>query len=190
MDIINTLSPLFQHYITLERVNPAATYNYVARNMHDWPVFDSTMHCPKCSGGSWMYVAVKGGATLSQLNDGERLYVGSQTLDRMFRGDGMGGKNFHHAQMRAGNGLDTPESYLRAGNHIDIYRLDAKNLMLRLDQMPTVAVLKPLLEQPTHHAGYWLEQFILVNQSGCWRWNTMRAAVEARKLIRQLGLCA
>ena len=82
MDIINTLSPLFQHYITLERVNPAATYNYVARNMHDWPVFDSTMHCPKCSGGSRMYVAVKGGANLSQLNDGERLYVGSQTLGR------------------------------------------------------------------------------------------------------------
>ena len=107
LDIINTLSPLFQRYITLKRVSTAATYNYAARNMHGWPVFDSTMHCPKCSGGSWTYVAVKGGANLLQLNDDERLYVGSQTLDRMFRGDGMDGKN-HHGSERTKRATQPP----------------------------------------------------------------------------------
>lgn len=188
MDIISTLSPFFERYITLERVNPAATYNYAARNMHALPVFDSTMHRPKCSGGSWIYVAVKGGANLSQLNDFERLYVGSQTLDRMFRGDGLGGKNFHHAQMRAGNGLDTPESYLRAGNRVDIYRLDAEELVQMHHHQPVLAALKPLLSNSTKHVGFWLEQLILVNQSG--RWNTAKATAEAHKLIRQLGLSA
>ncbi len=118
MDIISTLAPLFERYITLESVHPSATYNYKARGMFGLPVFESTMHRPKCSGGSWTYVAVPGGAKLEALAAHERLYVGSQTGDRMFRGDAMGGRNFHHAQMRSGNGGDTPEALLRSGRSI------------------------------------------------------------------------
>lgn len=56
------------------------------------------MHGKKCSGGSWLYIAIDDNADLSTLNNEQKLYVGSQSQDRMFRGDGLKGKNFHHAE--------------------------------------------------------------------------------------------
>jgi hypothetical protein len=100
MDIISRLSSHFERYLTIERVHASATYDYRARGMYGLPVFVTTMHRPKCAGGSWTYIAVAHGANPAALIPGERLYVGSQTMDRMFRGDGMRGTNFHHAQMR------------------------------------------------------------------------------------------
>ncbi|MCB1995647.1 MAG: hypothetical protein KDG57_07165 [Rhodoferax sp.] len=49
MNIIQALAPLFERYITVERVHPTATYDYKARNMFGLPVFDIKMHRPKCA---------------------------------------------------------------------------------------------------------------------------------------------
>lgn len=188
MDIISTIAPLFERYITLERVHPTSKYDYKARGMFSLPVFECTMHRPKCAAGSWTYVAVPAGADLAHLAEGQRLYVGTQTVDRMFRGDGMKGSNFHHAQMRAGNGSDTPEALLRAGQRIDIYRLDATRLATFLASRPHVQAQVPgllqLIGHPAKHPGYWLEQFILHHEAKTWRWNTSGADREVERLLR------
>lgn len=186
MNIITLLSPFFERYITLERVHPHATYNYKARNMFGVPVIEATLHRPKCSPGSWLYVAVTMGASLASLRPGELLYVGSQTGDRMFRGDGLGGKNFHHAQMRAGNGDDNPVNFLRAGQKIDIHRVSAEQIGRAVAELPDLRYLQPLLNQPTKHVGYWIEQLTLHTQKGLWRWNTAPADGPAIALFRTL----
>ena len=125
-------------------------------------------------------------ARLEALAQHERLYVGSQTTDRMFRGDGMRGSNFHHAQMRAGNGADTPEAMLRSGQRIEIYRLDASSLKQEVADRPGLDAMRGLLANQTKHPGYWLEQFILHQEQGNWRWNTSGAASGIGRLLRQL----
>lgn len=186
MDIIKTLSSHFERYLTVERVHPSATYNYKARDMFGLPIFETTMHKPKCTGGSWTYVAVPASARLDTLAKDDRLYIGSQAADRMFRGDGMRGTNFHHAQMRAGNGTDTPEAFLRKGQPFAIYRLDASRLAETIANHPELGVLKRLLANPTKHRGYWLEQLVLHLEPGTWRWNTSAAVKSVSRLVSQL----
>jgi hypothetical protein len=186
MSTISLLAPYFDRYITLERVHPQATYNYKARNMFGLPVIDATLHRPKCTLDSWLYVAVPFGASLESLDPGECLYVGSQTQDRMFRGDGFGGKNFHHAQMRAGNGDDNPITFLRSGKKIDIHRISGEQIDLAVTAVSQLSGLRPLLTQPSKHVGYWIEQLTLHTQKGHWRWNTAPADGPAVAVIRAL----
>jgi len=127
MSLIFHLAPVSER-LTLERVRAQATYNYKARGFFDLPVIESTFHAPKCRPDSWLYVAAPTGSSLAALSPSDKLYVGSQTADRMFQGDGMGGNNFHHAQMRAGNGNDTLLNYLSAGHRVDIHRISALGL--------------------------------------------------------------
>src|SRR5687768_16919984 len=124
MDLLALFAPYFERYLTLERVHPIKTYDYVARGFRGEPVIDLTMHGPKCKRGeSWVYVAIPHGRRLDALKSDEKLYVGAQTQDRMFRGDGgIGRTNYHHAEMRSGNGADNPISLLRSGTKIDIHR--------------------------------------------------------------------
>ena len=72
----------------------------------DLPVIEPNFHAPKCGPGSWLDVTAPAGSSLAALSPSERRYVGSQTADGMFRGDGVGGNNFHQAQMRTGKGND------------------------------------------------------------------------------------
>jgi hypothetical protein len=186
MNTIALLAPYFERYITLERAHPYATYNYKARNMFGLPVIEATLHRPKCTPGSWLYVAAPLGASLESLQAGERLYVGSQTGDRMFRGDGLGGKNFHHAQMRSGNGDDNPINFLRSGQKIDVHRISAEQIGRAITVMTELASLHSLLKQPSKHVGYWIEQLTLLTQRGLWRWNTAPAEGPAIALFRTL----
>lgn len=186
MDIISRLSSRFERYLTLESVHAWATYDYRARGMHGLPVFVTTMHRPKCAGGSWTYIALAGDANPAALRPGERLYVGSQTVDRMFRGDGMRGTNFHHAQMRAGRGSDTPEALLREGQAIEILRLNALEFARTMSGRCDLAGLQQLMHLPAKHPGYWLEQFILHHEQRQWRWNTAPAASEVSRLLTLL----
>lgn len=186
MNTIALLAPYFERYITLERVHPQATYNYKARNMFGLPVIEATLHRPKCTPGSWLYVAAPQGARLESLESGERLYVGSQTGDRMFRGDGLGGKNFHHAQMRSGNGDDNPVNFLRSGKRIDIHRFSADQISRAVAAVSELSWLRPLLNQQTKHVGYWIEQLTLHTQKGLWRWNTAPADGPAVAIFRTL----
>lgn len=136
------------------------------------------------------YLAVPVTAKLGALAAGERLYVGAQTQDRMFRGDGgIGGSNYHHAEMRAGNGADTPVAYLRTGREIAIHRISAEALATAVGREASFARLKPLLERGgtgKTHVGWWFEQLLLHAYEGQWRWNTKPVERRARDLIASL----
>ncbi|MGB4061116.1 MAG: hypothetical protein WBK26_12975 [Burkholderiaceae bacterium] len=160
-----------------------ATYNYKARELFRLPVFEHVMHKPKCKTDSWLYVAVPADAALSALGPYDRLYVGSQTADRMFRGDGLGGNNFHHAQMRAGNGSDNPIQFLQSGRQITIHRISAKQIAHAVEGRTELAAYRPLLRHPGKHVGYWFEQAILHSEPQAWRWNTASADKQLRGIL-------
>lgn len=186
MNTVSLLRPYFERYITLERVHPVATYDYKARGFSGLPVIEITMHKPKCPPDSWLYIAIPATADLGALKPTEKLYVGSQTGDRMFRGDGMGGRNFHHAQMRAGNENDNPIDFLRYGKKVTIYRISAAAIATAVSEVPSLSHLEPLLRQSRKHIGYWFEQFILHSELGNWRWNTAPADGTAQTVFRAL----
>jgi len=187
MEIIKEIGQSFEHYLTLEAVDPIATYNYACRGFFDLPVVRTICHQPKCKlGESWTYVAIPKGATLSRLSATDRLYVGAQTTDRMFRGDGKLGQNFHHAQMRKGNGNDNLVAFLRQGNSVEIHRLAGDRLLKRLAQEPNLAPLSWILNAPNsrlQHTGFWLEQAILHREPREWRWNTAGAVADVQNRI-------
>lgn len=185
MDLLQYLGPAFEPYITVHRVHPSATYNYKARGLFGLPVFEVSMHAPKCAPGtSWVYVAVPAGQRLDSLGSSDRLYVGSQLGDRMFRGDGMRGSNFHHAQMRSGNGADTPEAFLRQGRQIEILRLGVHQLGDAVRSAAPLRSFAPLLGEA--HPGYWFEQLILLHEKPLWRWNTAPAESRAAARLRSM----
>ena len=187
INVLSLMAPYFDHYFTLERVHPSKMYNYKSRNLYEIPVIDITMHKPKCNAGSWMYVAVSGNANLSMLDRNDKLYVGSQTkADRMFRGDGMGGRNFHHAQMRAGNGNDNPVKHLQSGNKVNVFRVSGSSIAAAVHDVAPLCRLAPLLVQSTNHVGYWFEQFILSTEGRSWRWNTAGADGRVQEVMRCL----
>ena len=183
MNVVSLLAPYFEKYLTLERVHPTKTYDYRARGFIGWPVIDVTLHKPKCARDSWLYIAVRCGSNLASLAPEDKLYVGSQTMDRMFRGDGLNGSNFHHAQMRAGNGHDNPVTYLRSAQKVDIHRMPAATIRRTVAEVPELATLQLLLQQPKQHVGYWFEQFILHTERGQWRWNTAAATGAVQSIL-------
>jgi hypothetical protein len=191
MNILPFLASSFDLYLTLERVHPSRTYDYKKKGFVGIPVIEVTQHGQKCKQGeSWMYVATPLGAKLDALELDERLYVGAQTQDRMFRGDGLGGDNYHHAQMRSGNGVDTPVAFLKSGRRINIHRISATALASRVSETPELRFLVPLLRQPKaprKHVGYWFEQYVLFSEPGLWRWNTAVAEKAVAAILNTLS---
>jgi hypothetical protein len=188
MSVVSLLAPRFERYLTLEGVHPTATYDYKARGFIGSSVIETTMHLPKCGAGeSWLYVAVPTSANLATLSSTEKLYVGSEKGDRMFRGDGMRGLNFHHAEMRSGNGQDNPVSFLRSGRKVHIYRITAAAIAEMVEQTSSLRRYKPLLYQPPRkgkHVGCYFEQLILYTEAKEWRWNS--AGAKDTGLLRTL----
>lgn len=184
--LIPFVADLAEHYLTLHRVHPSRTYNYVARNFRDLPVIEAERHAAKCKqGDSWMYVAVPTAAKIESLGADEKLYVGAQTQDRMFRGDDVPTENFHHKEMRAGNGTDNLVSFLRSGRAVAVYRFEASRLCERVNASLKLRGLLPLVDQPLtvmRHRGWWFEQYMLYREFEHWRWNTDPAA----KVLRQI----
>lgn len=162
----------FEKYITIHGLNNNQTYNYAKRNIFNSPVVLHTRHRPKCAiGESWMYVAISHGAHLECLDPLERLYVGAQTQDRMFRGDGLNGDNFHHAEMRNGNNNYNLIQYLQTGKEVDIYRAPSKVLARLVSEHSELNYLNPLLTLPIStkkHLGYWFEQAVLHYEHPQW----------------------
>ncbi len=173
------LAHRFEHYLTLERIHPSKTYSYRARGFFLLPVVEYTQHAPKCKNGeSWMYVAIPERTSLYQLGSEERLYVGAQTQDRMFRGDGCKGSNYHHSEMRSGKGADNPIAFLNTGRSIEIHRIGEDSIRDQIASTEALAPLSVLLDQPItarRHVGWWLEQYLLLTEPGQWRWNTAMA---------------
>lgn len=116
----------------------------------------------------------------------DRLYVGAQTKDRMFRGDGLNGSNYHHAEMREGNGIDTLVNFLTSHQQIAIYRARAQRIAALVTEDSKLETLCVLLEQPLtprKHLGWWFEQYILYTEPKKWRWNTASADKSLSKLF-------
>lgn len=191
MNFLTHIAPHLKLYLTLERVHPTRTYNYAKRGLFNLPVIEVTQHGPKCKQGeSWMYIATPVGASHATLKPEEHLYVGAQTQDRMFRGDGLEGANYHHADMRAGNGNDTPLAMLRSGQRIAIHRISAADLASTVKANADLHFLLPLLQQPKSpkkHIGFWFEQYCLFAQPGRWRWNTAAPDKSIAQLLSGSG---
>ncbi|MFB9886909.1 hypothetical protein [Balneatrix alpica] len=191
LDLIPEISSLAQKYVTLNGINPSKTYDYVTktRKFRGLPIIDSILHARKCgSGESWLYVAVPLGAELSQLSAQDRLYIGAQTQDRMFRGDGLNGKNFHHAEMRAGKGEDNLENYLKSGKKAVIYRFNAYRIEALVRRQPQLSELLVLLDQrrtPTKHLAWWFEQYALYCEPNVWRWNVQPSSKVLTNLFQK-----
>lgn len=186
MNIVELLTPHFERYITINGVVPGKAYNYAARDYRNLPVVDVSMHRPKCGPDSWLYVAVRATGNLAALLPEDKLYVGSQTPDRMFRGDGMQGRNFHHAEMRNGNGDRNLISYLKSGGKVDIHRISARGIERSVTGIEKLQVFAPLLRQPDEHIGYWFEQAILLHEVKDWAWNKQGAKKPAKQVIEGL----
>lgn len=194
IDLLPLLAKSLERYITLRRVVTGDTYDYAKRGMFRLPVIESQRHLPKCTlGESWLYVASPEGAPLDALRDEDRLYLGSQTQDRMFRGDRRGGDNFHHAEMRKGNGADNLVTYLQAGGSVVIHRVASSRIAEVVGARPETAFLRKLADQPRtkrSHPAYWFEQYILSVQAGQWRWNTASASATVWSLLEDAPVAA
>lgn len=187
-DPLATLAPHFESYLTLVRLVPGQTYNYAARKFLNLPVIEHRRHAPKCGPGEeWTYVVVPAGADLRRRSPGQRLYVGAQTSDRMFRGDDVRDENFHHAEMRRGRDGDNLESFLATNGSVDVHRLPMHRLRAQTQQDPVVRRLLALPASSRQHTGYWAEQLLLL-RSGPWRWNVATPSSSTVDRLRAVGL--
>lgn len=176
-----------ERYLTIHRAHPTRTYSYRARGFENLPVVEATRHAAKCGlGETWMYIAVPSGAQLSKLTQDEKLYVGAQTQDRMFRGDNLAGDNFHHAEMRKGKGANNLISFLRTGREVDVYRFSGQRLCEVVQTTRELHSLRPLNLQPrtgTRHDGWWFEQYALFCEPDIWKWNISPASKIIQKVV-------
>lgn len=189
MNAIKVLSKYFKEYITINGLT-GATYTYAVRSDKRWPVVSCYMHMAKCKPSSWLYIAIDANADMNNLNESDMLYIGSQTQDRMFRGDGLKGNNFHHQEMRNGKGGSNLESYLANGSSVKIYVLD-KSFLERITNTDNFLIkYKPILDskeinKKVGHAGYWYEQIILSENRDSWSWNCKGADRQSREVINR-----
>lgn len=185
--IIRHLAPGFEVYLTLHCLHSSNTYSYAARKFFNLPVIEHTRHASKCKAGeSWVYVAASSDASLDDLTSNQRLYIGAQTQDRMFRGDNLNDENFHHAEMRRGRGNDNLESYLKYSGEVKVYRIASVDAYRFAKSIHDLQSLYRLMQQPlpprTHQA-WWLEQYVLHYELPIWRWNKEGATVDVSRFL-------
>jgi len=181
MSTFNNLSGNFVKYITIKGLT-GGTYNYRSKNH---PVVDYELHKEICKNGSWLYIAVEGNSDVMNLNDSQKLYVGcKKERDRMFRPSK--GKNFHHKEMREGNGQNNLEVYLQIGGTVDIYIIDILEMLdAEVSERQYMAAI--LADPPKYreHPAHWYEQIILSQEKRSWSWNTQGTGIKAREHINQ-----
>lgn len=192
MDTLSLVTPHLQPYLTINRL-AGYTYTYAARTgSKPWQGVECVWHRKKISGGSWLYVATDAPEGPAAGPATRLLYVGSQTLDRMFRGDfpsghPLKGKNFHHAQLRNEGGVDNLAEHLSRGNKVHIHAVPGEALTRLTAERGDWAWLAPLTQQPTEHVGYWFEQAILMESKPSWAWNVRPVDPTAARVLRGLG---
>jgi hypothetical protein len=189
IDPVAAFAPAFERDVSIIAVEEGKTYNYAARGVFSEPVVRIQLHGRKCATGqSWLYVAVAADAALATLRPHQKLYVGSQTQDRMFRGDGgVGGSNFHHKQMRDG-GSDGGGliDHLRNEGPVEIFRASRERLSQVIASDASLRWMRPLLCEK--HLGEWCEDLVLMVEKPQWRWNIKPANKEHAKGLRELSL--
>jgi hypothetical protein len=149
----------------------------------------------KCGADSILYMAIAAGTDLWSPRLGQKLYVGSQSgIDRMFRGDGLKGQNFHHAEMRNGNNGQGLINYLTSGRQVDIFQIDSTKLVELTETVPRFLRLVPMargivtLPMGRNYAGYWFEQLILREERNQWAWNSQGIQAEAQQVFATHGV--
>jgi len=182
---IKLFAPAFERYITIHGLDGNRTYDYVTdkRNFRGCAVVRFTRHARKCCADeSWLYVALAANAIPATLTDQDKLYIGSQTQDRMFRAGVDGSENFHHAQMRCArkvNGVSRDGetrglvAHLRAGGgEVEIFRASREALLRVIRTDPRLGWLKAFCGQ--EHFGKVLESLVLYLEPPheVWQWNT------------------
>ena len=184
MNTFKILSSHFKIYIKIKGLT-GETYTYRSKNH---PVVDYEIHKEICKNGSWLYIAVEGNSDVMNLNDSQKLYVGcKKERARMFRP--LKGKNFHHKQMRKGNGQNNLEEYLQIGGTVDIYIISKDILEIlaaedtELQYMRAILVNSP--KKHREHPAHWYEQIILYQEKSSWSWNTQGAGGKEIKHINQ-----
>ena len=187
MNTINILGKYLQKYISISGLS-GSTYTYKARSKEPFPVVTHKLHKEKCKPGSWLYVALDSKADIKNIKNSDKLYIGSQTQDRMFRGDGLKGTNFHHLEMRKGNQHLNLINFLEAGNEVIIYRLGKDQLFQIAENEPDLKRIRPIISSSkiqkfTNSPGYWFEQIVLYQEKECWDWNTKHSDSNARAVI-------
>jgi len=184
---MNTVQALSRHlcrYLTIEGLDGQKTYTYKKRCSTTWNAVRVQKHRDKQKPGSILYMALDSDADLDSLQPGDLLYVGSQTQDRMFRGDGLGGTNFHHREMRLGKGDDNLTSHLRGGRGVTLFTVTGKSLKSLSPGASIFELACPTARGP--HPGYSVEQLILLEGHQHWRWNA--AGADHPERVRKLTL--
>jgi len=183
-----SLSRKFKKYITIKGFT-GEEYTYKKRSDKNYRVVDIELHKEKCKPGSWLYIAVEGNSDVIDLDDSQKLYVGSQTKDRMFRGDNLDGKNFHHEQIREVNGQNILEEYLEIGGTVDIFIIGKdilEELAAQVTELQFVsAILADASLKRTDQPGWWYEQIILSEEKESWSWNIKGAGSEVKKAVKK-----
>ena len=194
MDTLTCIAPHLQPYFTISGLADY-TYTYKARTgSKPWQGVQCEWHRKKISGGSWLYVATDSEAGPARSPACRLLYVGSQTADRMFRGDfpsghPLKGRNFHHAQLRNEGSTDDLLGHLRRGGRVHIHVVSGEELTRMAVARPECRHLLPLTGQATEHTGYWFEQAILAEGKSRWAWNARGVDPNAEAVLRRHGLC-
>jgi len=171
MKTIQNLAKYLKPYMDITDLDEPNTYTYKARCGTAWPVVNNNMHRPKISKGSILYAAIDAEADLDNLKPEDLLYIGSQkNSDRMFRGDGLAGKNFHHLSMRKGCDGNNLTQFLSTGRKVKIYYIDENSLMEYVKkEIPDPC---SVLNLKKDHPGFILEQIVLVEGQKSWSWNS------------------
>lgn len=202
ISLTDLLAPLMKPYVTLIEVDDGAKpYNYEKRQMFGLPIIRHRMHLDKIRGDSIIYMALPNEVDRRSITKNDLLYVGSQSgSDRMFRGDGLSGLNFHHAEMRKGRGYKNLLTHLNDRGSVTIFY--AKGVLIA-EQLSTHSFfqgysdyLRAIAESQRDKRnkkmghGFAIEQMLLIKEGACWQWNTKGAEPHAVKAAEHLTFFA
>ena len=184
MSTFNNIYSKFVKYITIKGLT-GGTYNYRSKNH---PVVDYELHKEICKNSSWLYIAVEGNSDVLDLVDFKKLYVGcKKERARMFRG--LNGKNFHHKEMREGNGQNNLEVYLQIGGTVDIFIIGKdilEELAAKVTELQFIsAILADASLKRTDQPGWWYEQIILSEEKESWSWNIKGSGSDVKKAVKK-----
>lgn len=180
------MAPAFERYITIHGLDGDRTYDYAARGFRGLPAVRHTRHGAKCAAGeSWLYVAVPEGTRLASILDPQKLYVGSQTADRMFRGDDQRTENFHHAQMRCDGRTNGLIPFLRSTRQgVEIFRASKPRLLAMIANDDRTRWLTHLASEA--HFAALVEDLVLHSEPHrtVWQWNKKGASTRGLDALR------
>lgn len=191
------MAPLMKPYVTLIGVDGAKTYNYAKRQMYGLPIIRHQMHLDKMREDSIIYMALPNEVDRRSITENDLLYVGSQSgPDRMFRGDGLSGLNFHHAEMRKGRGYKNLVTHLNERGSVTIFYAKGVLIAEQLSSHPFFQgysdYLRVIAESQRDKRnkkmghGFAIEQMVLIREGVCWQWNTKGAEPHAVKAADHL----